>query len=153
MKSSYSIGPKGFSSCLWVTVVFTGRRGRLLYPGTRDPAAQNEEAEPSGRQRSGLHELPLRCVMIKVPNTRNYKIVLHCIFMYFIYIIYVFSFLSWPAHVGRSRLRTADWTREERHHLKVTVSQRGRPRNEHLKRVGVLFWPSGSPCRPSTSAW
>ncbi len=45
-----------------------GCGGCVLHAGARDPAAQDEEAEPAGRERTRLLELPLRRVVIQVPT-------------------------------------------------------------------------------------
>ncbi len=62
---SLSIAPAlvGVSPC-----VCAGCGGCVLHAGARDPSAQDEEAEPAGRERTGLHELPLRRVVIQVPK-------------------------------------------------------------------------------------
>lgn len=144
-------------SCL--DCVSTGRRGRLLYARTRDPAAQNEKAESSGRQRSGLHELPLRCVMIKVLNTSSHSLMQYI--LYLIYIIYIHktcfvSLVDW-----RVLAEVHSWfvrqTGPERNDIirkwLLRKASRGARVTNILNGPAVLLRSPGSRFRPSTSAW
>ncbi|XP_054998569.1 GTPase HRas isoform X1 [Sorex araneus] len=44
------------------------RGGRLLHTGARDPPAQGSQAEPAGRGRPGLHQLPLPALLAAPPS-------------------------------------------------------------------------------------
>ncbi|RXN11421.1 hypothetical protein ROHU_010653 [Labeo rohita] len=96
--------------------IFRGCGGRVLHAGARDPSAQDEEAEPAGRERTGLHELPLRRVVIQLTGT------------------------CWEKFTHGSVRQTGPEREDVASHLKATVneSERGLLRNEHLRQEAVL---------------
>uniref|UniRef100_A0A8C1DD89 small monomeric GTPase n=1 Tax=Cyprinus carpio carpio TaxID=630221 RepID=A0A8C1DD89_CYPCA len=89
--------------------------GRVLHAGARDPSAQDEEAEPAGRERTGLHELPLRRVVIQLTAA------------------------CWEKFTHSSVRQTGPEREDVASHLKATLtkSERGLLRTKHLRQEAV----------------